>query len=149
MSIENQLPESPKFGYDDLVIPGGKNYREILLRMPDPEKELKAAEVALRRAKQDAYFYRDKPDVIRQLASAEQRYANAQSAVENAYRGSHWEEPNVLAHIRASDRTGPNGEKVLHIEEIQSDWHQTGRKYGYQDEEKYKKAREKIGRAHV
>ena len=143
MSIENQLPESPKFGYDDLVIPGGKNYREILLRMPDPEKELKSAEAALRRAKQDAYFYRDKPDVIQRLASAEQRYANAQNAVQNAYHGSHWEEPNVLAHIRASDRTGPNGEKVLHIEEIQSDWHQTGRKYGYQDEEKYKKAREK------
>jgi hypothetical protein len=30
-----------------------------------------------------------------------------------------------------SDRTGPSGEKVLHSEEIQSDLHQQGRKYGY------------------
>ncbi|MEO5625999.1 MAG: hypothetical protein ABIQ70_08335, partial [Dokdonella sp.] len=26
---------------------------------------------------------------------------------------------------------GPNGEKILHVEEIQSDWHQSGRKQGY------------------
>lgn len=39
--------------------------------------------------------------------------------------------PNVIAHMRVSDRTGPNGEKVLHAEEIQSDWHQKGSKHGY------------------
>lgn len=43
----------------------------------------------------------------------------------------HWKEPNVLAHARISDRTGPNGEKILHVEEVQSDWHQQGRKGGY------------------
>ena len=47
------------------------------------------------------------------------------------YRSSHWQEPNVLAHVRLNDRTGPNGEKVLHIEEVQSDWHQEGRRKGY------------------
>ncbi len=39
--------------------------------------------------------------------------------------------PNVLAHARLKDRIGPNGEKVLHVEEVQSDWHQQGRKHGY------------------
>jgi len=39
--------------------------------------------------------------------------------------------PNVLASIRAKDRVGPNGEKILHLEEIQSDWHQQGREKGY------------------
>ena len=33
-------------------------------------------------------------------------------------------------------RIGPNGEKILHIEEIQSDWHQKGRKKGYQTDER-------------
>ena len=32
-----------------------------------------------------------------------------------------------MAHIRLTDRKGPNGEKVLHVEEIQSDWHQKAR----------------------
>ena len=39
--------------------------------------------------------------------------------------------PNILASVRAKDRTGPNGEKILHLEELQSDWHQQGRKHGY------------------
>jgi hypothetical protein len=43
----------------------------------------------------------------------------------------HFDEPNLLAHMRVSDRAGPNGEKVLHLEELQSDWHQKGRNKGY------------------
>ena len=42
-------------------------------------------------------------------------------------------EPNILASIRAKDRVGPNGEKILHLEELQSDWHQQGREKGYND----------------
>jgi hypothetical protein len=49
----------------------------------------------------------------------------------NQFRSSHWEEPNVLGHVRFNDRTGPNGEKILHVEELQSDWHQKGRSEGY------------------
>jgi hypothetical protein len=45
---------------------------------------------------------------------------------------THWEEPNVVAHARFKERRGPNGERVLALEEIQSDWHQKGRGQGYQ-----------------
>jgi len=48
------------------------------------------------------------------------------------YWSTHFlQDPNVLAHMRVQDRKGPNGEKILHVEEIQSDWHQDGRKKGY------------------
>ena len=47
------------------------------------------------------------------------------------YQSSHFNAPNVLAHARVTDRIGPNGEKILHVEEIQSDWHQAGRRKGY------------------
>ena len=40
-------------------------------------------------------------------------------------------EPNILASMRLKDRFGPNGEKLLHLEELQSDWHQQGREKGY------------------
>ena len=42
--------------------------------------------------------------------------------------------PNILASVRAKDRTGPNGEKIFHIEELQSDWHQQGRNEGYAED---------------
>jgi hypothetical protein len=48
-----------------------------------------------------------------------------------AYRSSHFSEPNILSHVRFNDRTGPDGEKILFLEELQSDWHQEGRKLGY------------------
>jgi len=42
-------------------------------------------------------------------------------------------EPNIIASMRLKDRLGPNGEKVLHLEELQSDWHQQGREHGYKE----------------
>lgn len=45
----------------------------------------------------------------------------------------HWQEPNVVAHVRFNDRTTPEGERVLFLEEIQSDWAQEGRKEGFKE----------------
>lgn len=39
---------------------------------------------------------------------------------------------NRLMHMRFNDRTTAAGERVLHLDELQSDWHQAGRKSGYQ-----------------
>ena len=44
-----------------------------------------------------------------------------------------YDEPNILVWTRFNTRRGPNGEKILFIEEIQSDWHQQGREKGYVD----------------
>ena len=51
----------------------------------------------------------------------------------DTFRSSHWETPNVLAHLRMKDRD--NG-KTLHVEEVQSDWGQNGREQGFYDPEK-------------
>jgi hypothetical protein len=45
------------------------------------------------------------------------------------HQSSHWDEPNVIAHLRMQDR-GPNND-VLHLEELQSDWAQKGRDEGF------------------
>lgn len=37
------------------------------------------------------------------------------------FRSSHWDEPNVISHLRINDRTY-NGKKVAFMEELQSDW---------------------------
>ena len=36
----------------------------------------------------------------------------------------HFTERNVLLHFRTKERRDPEGRKLLHVEEIQSDWHQ-------------------------
>lgn len=60
----------------------------------------------------------------------------------NAFTSSHFPDKNILAHMRVSDRAGPNGEKVLHLEELQSDWHQKGRDKGYTNSEAEEKRKE-------
>lgn len=44
---------------------------------------------------------------------------------------THWDEDAVVAHARFMDKEGPNGERILFVEEVQSDWHQKGRDEGY------------------
>jgi hypothetical protein len=55
------------------------------------------------------------------------------SAESQTYRSTHFDQPNILAHLRVNDRT-VDGKKTLFVEEIQSDWHQAGRKKGYKTE---------------
>ena len=47
------------------------------------------------------------------------------------FEGSHVNVENALVHVRTTDRTDKAGRKILYVEEIQSDWHQRGRKHGY------------------
>lgn len=113
--------------YGQYTIPGGENYREILLRLPvRPKDGVSVTQTGTGRWR--VTF----PDGSSDLYRTEQE-AMANAGGRGSYHSTHWEEPNVLAHARVSDRVGPNGERILHVEEIQSDWHQQGRKQGYQD----------------
>lgn len=130
MDVEN-LVDYDNAQYGDYKLEGGKNYREILLKLPAmSQKEterLMSLEAQYRRMSKPAQWaFEDGPE-------GKEMKALQDKSKKSAYYSPHWEsdQPNVLAHIRVQDRTGPNGEKVLHVEEIQSDWHQAGRKKGY------------------
>jgi hypothetical protein len=115
--------------YGDYKTAGGKNYREILLKLPEsfPKKDfdrLLTLEAEQRRGELTTAQLKELVDL----------QAKKQTGPSN-YVSGHWkEDPNVLAHMRVQDRRGPNGEKILHVEEIQSDWHQEGRKKGYRSD---------------
>ena len=58
------------------------------------------------------------------------------------YNRHHWDEANVLAFTRFQTFYDSDNNKVLLIDEVQSDWHQQGRETGYQSPEQ-KQAMEK------
>lgn len=88
---ENHLENFTSPHHEGLTLPGGENYREMMIKSPEESGEIFAG------------------------------------------RPGHFGgEPGILASMRLKDRTGPNGEKLLHLEELQSDWHQQGREKGYQ-----------------
>ena len=147
----DRAPESARTKWGEYTLPGGENYRELLLTLPpNPTREqIRPDDTAIAplmpewdrlvAAIRDA---RDRGDTAAEDALVAEQDAlharmidatiDARGGLRRNYLNAHFEEPNILAHIRFNERTGPNGERVLFIEEIQSDWHQAGRKQGYQ-----------------
>jgi hypothetical protein len=114
---------TPKF--ERYSTPGGSNYRELLMTMPEREPR------NLNDIAQEMFGKRfsDLGDSeANKVVTAEQ----SQKRAEN-YRSSHYDQPNILAHTRVKDYT-QDGQKILHVDEVQSDWHQAGRKKGYSDQ---------------
>lgn len=125
MAESGELAGAPKYARDDLILPGGENHREILLKLPAPKSESSQRLMQLEA--------RQRRGSLSETEAGELAKLQELAKKTHEYQSSHWEDPNVLAHMRVSDRKGPKGEKVLHVEEIQSDWHQEGKERGYGD----------------
>ena len=132
-----------KFGGPKTTLQGGENYREVLFRLP----KIKGQELSVSELERlDELANKRVADSLDGLTDAE-RYEYLTLAGRRENKGQfgqgHFSDTNVLAHVRLNDRTGPNGEKILFVEEIQSDWHQMGRKKGYQGDIDYDALRAK------
>jgi len=182
--------DSDNARYSEYKTEGGQNYREILMKLPSMSEKEQARMMALeaehrRKPKGAQYAFEASPEG-QEMKALQEKYKKDQ------FRSGHWEEPNVLAHMRVQDRVVPTytktqiedigkrmaeslgvdakslasgapsvavqrgvitpleaaqfshakkfknvdttgaTQKVLHVEEIQSDWHQLGREKGYQ-----------------
>ena len=71
-------------------------------------------------------------DNYREFVITSDRY---DSFVGGPFRSDHFDERNIIGHFRTSDRTTLAGDKVLYIDEIQSDWGQKGREKGFKKSE--------------
>jgi hypothetical protein len=108
--------------------PGGENYRELLLTIPQDAKNIQKKLDDM--DKEISRLERAKDPRWRDLSRERGQLMLGQVA--NTYKSTHFDQPNILAHIRVNDRVDADGKKMLLIEEVQSDWHQAGRKKGYQ-----------------
>jgi hypothetical protein len=126
------------------------NYKEVLVTLPRKPKDLyMAVERKGRKANGDVYDYYSvvRIDDPSQKGSNEVFYniddANKKAKALNAntanqiyedkavFKSSHFDEPNILVHLRMNTRTDSDGNKVLFLEEVQSDWGQQGKKEGF------------------
>lgn len=107
--------------------PNGDNYREILIKLPESSLQKNYDDIAM-----ELY---GKP--WSELGMGEAGYAKkdyvAKVASESTYTGQHFgEDKNILVHLRVDDRVDAENKVGMLLDEIQSDWHQAGRKAGYQ-----------------
>ena len=160
--------------FSQYTLPGGENYREMLLTLPKkpkdigpapelltelpkgpdwdnsyrviryrgdgPEREWGVIPPGQSHARAMAGQHPTEAEAVRQALN----HINAQNAQQynqalhdanksGQFTSSHFDEPNVLAHVRYNDRV-IDGKKTLFVEEVQCDWHQKGKREGYAQE---------------
>ena len=146
--------------FSQYVLPGAKegSYRELLLTLPG-EKPKVSESIARYRQHIEAFttkqladeFYGargetpeqvlgpnwTRQDMIDRMVADELDAATdgvgaiAEDTTGVKFRSSHFDTPNILAHVRFNERTDADGKRVLFIEEFQSDWAQKGKKEGF------------------
>jgi hypothetical protein len=85
-AIEYLRGEEGAVKYSQYQLPGGENYKEVLVTLPGKDQ----------------------------------------------FKSSHFDEPNIITHLRMNTRTDADGKKVLFLEEVQSDWGQKGKREGFE-----------------
>lgn len=140
--------------YSQYVLPGGENYREVVLAMPrdplsDKGKRRQFIDQRLydikKRAKVLEPLESIDSDAKKEMAKLESEYAELvaeretipleESQFTAKYTSSHFPDiPNYVAHMRVNERADAQGKQGLFVEEFQSDRHQAGRKKGYKGE---------------
>ncbi len=103
-------------------------------------QEFASREAAIRQAKYHAHYHH----LLRPVQRYSQRYEYMSLFGGEGYREwlvtlpdyphshftAHYPERNVLLHIRTKERQSIDGKRLLFIEEMQSDWHQSSARYG-------------------
>lgn len=130
----NETTGSGPTKFSSYVLPGGENYRELLLTTPGKESNAFDSFVKRMEAKYGAPIGAIHDELTPEEHTQAARLANAKNAPGSRFNSSHFDEPNVLAHVRFNERTDAAGKKVLFLEELQSDWGQKGRDEGFDNE---------------
>lgn len=140
-SESDYVSQATKFS--QYVLPGGENYKELLLTMPATHYMYDINKVKIEETNTFWMFYDKDGELI--TGYAKDHNPTKEDAIntfksnfkidnKDVFQSSHFDEPNILAHVRFNERT-VNGERVLFIEEIQSDWAQSGKKSGFKNTE--------------
>jgi hypothetical protein len=112
--------------YGSYVLPGGKNYRETLLTLPESNERGRWSNF-------DEWLTErvGSRELTEQERAEFKREWDQLNPAAGTFRSAHFTEPNILTHLRTTERVDADGKKMLFVEEIQSDWHQQGREKGY------------------
>jgi hypothetical protein len=143
----NLLNQSFKFSptkFEQYQLEGEKeNYKEVLVTLPKKqvadkyEARLLDGKYAIWNNETNSFEDLAK-GLTREEAESRIKRIGGNTVREDVFRSSHFDEANILVHLRMNTRTDAEGKKVLFLEEVQSDWGQKGKKEGFQEEKQNK-----------
>ena len=142
----DEYGENDRTKFSQYQEPGDKEgYKEVLITMPS-KPETKPETYSVKEENGKYYAVNDrtgeklvgnkytKEESQQQAEQMTARWALNGGRTETAkFKSSHFDEPNILVHLRMNTRTDAEGKKVLFLEEVQSDWGQKGKKEGFSE----------------
>lgn len=135
---DNNFEPEDNTKFKSYQLPGGENYRELLLTLPVAQGNPTRWQVIDQSGKMLNVFdsYKLAEDFLTRNDSFYSGLNIRQFGNDaETFKSSHFDQPNILAHIRFNERTDEDGKRVLFLEEIQSDWGQKGKKTGFKARE--------------
>ena len=88
----------------------------------------------------------DYKEVLVTLPTKLSKESGKAATTETVYKSTHFDEPNILVHLRINIRVDADGNKVLFLEEVQSDWGQKGKKEGFKSNERDSRVKELVNK---
>lgn len=121
--------------FPDAQFPGGENPREVRLTLAQKMGDLVGFTAW---AKKNGFSDEQVELEIRnpsELTTEYEAWRDRKPAdfASKTYRSGHFPEPNIVVHVLFNERTIPGVGRGYMIGELQSDWHQEGRKKGYKN----------------
>ena len=116
-TFENYIDDSDlnSTKYRNYVLDGEKSdYKEILITYPTTPN------VSFEKWNENKKSWGEPEGTLQEYKKAGQ-----------LFKSDHFDEKNILVHVRADIRTDSKGNKIYFIEEVQSDWGQEGKKRGF------------------
>jgi hypothetical protein len=121
-------PQETKFSQYQLE--GEKeNYKEVLVTFPQSKQQKEINRLADKYGVENTYIS------LRTSNATDSELEFVRSLKNDQFKSSHFDEKNILVHLRMNTRTDAEGKKVLFLEEVQSDWGQKGKKEGFEIKE--------------
>lgn len=122
-ALNAQPIDANKAKFASYTLPGGKNYKETMLTLPPKPMSFEEYVNYNMPGTRNPENYRE--DYLRYLSNPDR------NSLKENFRSGHYDEPNILAHLRANERLTPDQKRVLFLEELQSDWAQRARDQGF------------------
>ena len=113
LNYDNVQKRSDKPKFSQYQLEGEKeNYKEVLVTMPSRNDNLSEKEYEEFRRIDDKIYYDRTPEEQRKYVEYQNRFTKSREKNLD-FESSHWEEPNILVHLRMNTRTDSDGNKVL------------------------------------
>ena len=136
-SIEGHIDEDTSH-HRGLTLPGGENYREMLIKAPEAKDLFKGVSshfggergilASMRLKDRTAPGYMGYALVNKRSGNKSQIFSTPEEA-----QAAMLSMPESMRPMLDVVQTRGADKKLLHLEELQSDWHQQGREHGYID----------------